>query len=61
MLSEAAVSYTSSFLKAITGAWATPITALPQMAAAGWGSYIVGEAARRWLKNGHVYTRTLML
>ncbi len=52
MLSEAAVSYTSSFLKAITGGWATPITALPQMAAAGWGSYIVGEAARYYFEHG---------
>jgi small GTP-binding protein len=52
MLSEAAVSYTSSFLKAVTGGWATPITALPQMAAAGWGSYIVGEAARYYFEHG---------
>jgi len=52
MLSEAAVSYSSSFLKAVTGGWATPITALPQMAAAGWGSYIVGEAARYYFEHG---------
>jgi small GTP-binding protein len=52
MLSEAAVSYTSSFLKAVSGGWATPITALPQMAAAGWGSYIVGEAARYYFEHG---------
>lgn len=52
MLSEAAVSYTSSFLKAVTGGWATPITLLPQMAAAGWGSYIVGEAARYYFEHG---------
>jgi uncharacterized protein (DUF697 family) len=52
MLSEAAVSYTSSFLKAVTGGWATPITALPQMAAAGWGSYIVGESARYYFEHG---------
>lgn len=68
MLSEAAVSYSSSFLKAVTGGWATPITALPQMAAAGWGSYIVGEAARYYFEHGaswgtggpkHVVTRIL--
>jgi uncharacterized protein (DUF697 family) len=52
MLSEAAVSYTSSFFKAVSGGWATPITALPQMAAAGWGSYIVGEAARYYFEHG---------
>ena len=34
------------------GGWATPITALPQMAAAGWGSYIVGEAARYYFEHG---------
>ncbi|MFO0791918.1 MAG: GTP-binding protein [Pirellulales bacterium] len=52
MVSEAAVSYTSSFLKAVTGGWATPITLLPQMAAAGWGSYLVGESARYYFEHG---------
>jgi small GTP-binding protein len=52
MLSEAAVSYTSSFFKAITGGWATVITALPQALAAGYGSYIVGQAARYYFEHG---------
>jgi uncharacterized protein (DUF697 family) len=52
MLSEAAVSYTSSFFKAVTGGWATIITALPQALAAGYGSYIVGQAARYYFEHG---------
>jgi small GTP-binding protein len=52
MLSEAAVSYTSSFFKAITGGWGTLLTALPQGAAAGYGSYIVGQAARYYFEHG---------
>jgi small GTP-binding protein len=52
MLSEAAVSYTSSFFKAITGGWATVLTALPQALAAGYGSYIVGQAARYYFEHG---------
>ncbi|HEX4414511.1 MAG TPA: GTP-binding protein [Lacipirellulaceae bacterium] len=52
MLSEAAVSYTSSFFKAVTGGWGTLLTALPQGAAAGYGSYIVGQAARYYFEHG---------
>jgi small GTP-binding protein len=52
MLSEVAVSYTSSFFKAVTGGWGTLITALPQGAAAGYGSYIVGQAARFYFEHG---------
>lgn len=52
MLSEAAVSYTSSFFKALTGGWGTLLTALPQGAAAGYGSYIVGQAARYYFEHG---------
>jgi small GTP-binding protein len=52
MLSEVAVSYTSSFFKAITGGWGTVLTALPQGAAAGYGSYIVGQAARYYFEHG---------
>ena len=52
MLSEAAVSYASSFFKAVTGGWGTVLTALPQGAAAGYGSYIVGQAARYYFENG---------
>ncbi|HJS07158.1 MAG TPA: YcjF family protein, partial [Pirellulales bacterium] len=52
MLSEAAVSYASSFFKAVTGGWGTLLTALPQGAAAGYGSYIVGQAARYYFEHG---------
>jgi small GTP-binding protein len=52
MLSEAAVSYASSFFKAVTGGWGTVLTALPQGAAAGYGSYIVGQAARFYFEHG---------
>jgi small GTP-binding protein len=52
MLTEAAVSYTSSFFKAMTGGWGTVLTALPQGAAAGYGSYIVGQAARYYFEHG---------
>jgi small GTP-binding protein len=52
MLSEVAVSYTSSFFKAVTGGWGTLLTALPQGAAAGYGSYIVGQAARYYFEHG---------
>lgn len=52
MATEAAVSYTSSFFKAVTGGWGTVLTALPQGAAAGYGSYIVGQAARYYFEHG---------
>jgi small GTP-binding protein len=52
MLSEAAVSYVSSFFKAVTGGWGTVLTAVPQGAAAGYGSYIVGQAARYYFEHG---------
>jgi small GTP-binding protein len=52
MLSEAAVSYVSSFFKAVTGGWGTVLTAIPQGAAAGYGSYIVGQAARYYFEHG---------
>lgn len=52
MISEAAVSYSSSFLKALTGGWGTLLTYLPQGAAAGYGSFIVGQAAQYYFENG---------
>jgi small GTP-binding protein len=52
MLSEAAVSYSSSFFKAVTGGWGMLLTYIPQGAAAGYGSYIVGQAARYYFENG---------
>ena len=52
MLSEAAVTYASSLFKALTVGYGSVLTALPQGAAAGYGSYIVGQAARYYFQHG---------
>jgi len=52
MLGEAAVSYASSIFKGLTLGYGTILTALPQGAAAGYGSYIVGQAARYYFQHG---------
>ena len=52
MLGEAAVSYASSLFKGLTLGYGTVVTALPQGAAAGYGSYIVGQAARYYFQHG---------
>ena len=52
MLSEAVVSYASSIFKALTAGFGSVATALPQGAAAGYGSYIVGQAARYYFQHG---------
>lgn len=52
MVGEAVVSYVSSFFKGLTWGTSTAISALPQGAAAGYGSYIVGQAARYYFENG---------
>jgi len=52
MLSEALVSYASSAFKALTAGYGSIATALPQGAAAGYGSYIVGQAARYYFQHG---------
>jgi small GTP-binding protein len=52
MLSEAAVSIGSSLLKGLTIGASTAITAVPQATAAGYGSYIVGQAARFYFEHG---------
>lgn len=52
MVGEAVVSYVSSFFKGLTWGASTAISALPQGAAAGYGSYIVGQAARYYFENG---------
>ena len=58
MLGEAAVSYASSLFKGLTVGYGTVLTALPQGAAAGYGSYIVGQAARILLRAGRELGRT---
>lgn len=52
MLGEVVVSYASSFFKGLTLGAGTVLTALPQGAAAGYGSYIVGQAARYYFEHG---------
>jgi len=52
MLSEAIVSYASSAFKALTAGYGSVATVLPQGAAAGYGSYIVGQAARYYFQHG---------
>ncbi|WP_425396653.1 DUF697 domain-containing protein [Aeoliella sp.] len=52
MAGEAVVSYISSFFKGLTWGTSTAISALPQGAAAGYGSYIVGQAARFYFEHG---------
>ncbi|MCG8448941.1 MAG: GTP-binding protein [Pirellulales bacterium] len=52
MLSEAVVTYASSVFKALTVGYGSVATALPQGAAAGYGSYIVGQAARYYFQHG---------
>ena len=52
MLSEAVVTYASSVFKALTLGYGSVATALPQGAAAGYGSYIVGQAARYYFQHG---------
>jgi uncharacterized protein (DUF697 family) len=42
----------STFFKAVTAGYGVVLTALPQGAAAGYGSYIVGKAARYYLEHG---------
>jgi small GTP-binding protein len=49
---EALVSWISSGFKAITGGFGTLVTHVPQGAAAGFGSYIVGQAARYYFQHG---------
>ncbi len=52
MLGEAVVSYASSVFKGLTLGYGTFLTALPQGAAAGYGSYIVGQATRYYFQHG---------
>jgi len=49
---EALVSWASSAFKALTVGLGSALTHLPQGAAAGFGSYIVGQAARYYFQHG---------
>jgi len=52
LLAEGVTNIGASLLKAVSFGAATPLTALPQGAAAGYGSYIVGQAARYYFEHG---------
>ncbi|MEX0939377.1 MAG: GTP-binding protein [Pirellulales bacterium] len=57
MLGEAVVSISASIFKGLTLGYGTVLTALPQGAAAGYGSYIVGQAARYYFEHGASWGR----
>jgi hypothetical protein len=52
LLGEALTSVSSSLFKALTLGYGTVLTALPQGLAAGYGSYIVGQAAKFYFEHG---------
>ncbi|MBN1853367.1 MAG: DUF697 domain-containing protein, partial [Pirellulales bacterium] len=52
MLAEAATHVASGIFKGLTLGSSAVLTALPQGAAAGYGSYIVGQAARYYFQHG---------
>ncbi len=52
MLGETMTHFLSSSLKVLTGGAATLLTAVPQGAAAGYGSFIVGQAAKYYFEQG---------
>ena len=45
-------SWGASFIKAATVSLATAVTAIPQGAAAGFSSYIIGQAAKKYFEQG---------
>jgi uncharacterized protein (DUF697 family) len=49
---EVAVDWLSSAFKLLTGGLGSAVTMIPQGAAAGYGSYIVGQAARHYFQHG---------
>lgn len=54
---ELATHLASSIFKGLTLGYGTVLTALPQGAAAGYGSYIVGQAARYYFEHGASWGR----
>jgi small GTP-binding protein len=52
LLGEAATHVFSSAFKGLTLGYGTVLTAIPQGAAAGYGSYIVGQAAKYYFEHG---------
>ncbi len=51
-LGELATSAGASFFKLITGTLGTALTLIPQGAAVGFGSYIIGKAAKKYFEQG---------
>jgi small GTP-binding protein len=51
-LSVAATHGVTWFFKSLTPVWGTIVTALPQGSAAGYGTYIVGKAAKYYFEHG---------
>jgi small GTP-binding protein len=49
---EYVLNFASSAFKALTAGYGTVLTAVPQGAAAGFGSYIVGHAAKHYFEHG---------
>ena len=52
LLGEVVISYSASLLKGVLFGSSSLITAVPQGAAAGYGSYIVGKAAKYYFEHG---------
>lgn len=52
LLAEGATLVAASFFKSLTMGMGAALTAIPQGAAAGYGSYIVGQAARYYFEHG---------
>jgi len=52
MLAELSTHFASMAFKALTLGYGTVLTAIPQGAAAGYGSYIVGQAAKFYFEHG---------
>jgi small GTP-binding protein len=52
-LAATTMHYASSAFKMLTVGWGTVLTALPQGTAAGYGSYIVGQAAKHYFEHGN--------
>ncbi len=52
MLAEFGTHFASMAFKALTFGYGTVLTAIPQGAAAGYGSYIVGQAAKYYFEHG---------
>ena len=57
MLAEIGTHFASMAFKALTLGYGTVLTAVPQGAAAGYGSYIVGQAAKYYFEHGASWGR----